>query len=141
MWEHLRNVRRITPYAKPYRKLVILLWLFTGLGAVVALFQPWPFAFIVDSIIGQRTFPSWLSWLADRATWVQLAVGVFLTLMMTLVQSLIGVAAETVGTKLELNLVLDYRSDLFGHAQQLSLSYHDTQRKGAFIYQINFHAH
>jgi len=141
MWEHLKNFRRITPYARPYRRLVVTLWVYTGLAAVVALFQPWPFAFIIDSIIGSKPAPSMLSWLDSHPIWFQLAFGVFLTLVMNLIQSAITIAAEAAGTKLELNVVLDYRSDLFEHAQQLSLTYHDGQRKGSFIYQINFHAH
>ena len=42
--------------------------------------------------------------------------------------------------KLDQKMVLDFRSDLFQHAQRLSLAFHDQKRSGPLIYAINFQA-
>src|SRR5262249_53911687 len=42
-----------------------------------------------------------------------------------------------VNTKIDQSMVLDFRSDLFEHAQRLSLTFHDQKRSGMLIYAIN----
>jgi ATP-binding cassette subfamily B protein/subfamily B ATP-binding cassette protein MsbA len=49
----------------------------------------------------------------------------------------VGVLHEYVNTKLHQRLVLDFRSDLFEHAQRLSVSYHDATPTGQLMNQIN----
>jgi ABC-type multidrug transport system fused ATPase/permease subunit len=44
------------------------------------------------------------------------------------------------GAKTEQNMVLDLRSDLFDHAQRLSLTFHDQRQTGALMSQINTQA-
>src|SRR5262249_47184836 len=39
--------------------------------------------------------------------------------------------------KLDQNIVLDFRTALFRHAERLSMSYHDRRRAGMLIYVIN----
>ena len=52
---------RIMPYLGPYRKLAVISVIITALLAVVALAQPWPLAFVVDSIIGHKHAPGWVT--------------------------------------------------------------------------------
>ena len=42
-----------------------------------------------------------------------------------------------VNTKIEQNMVLDLRSDMFAHAQRLSLAFHDERQTGQLMSQIN----
>ena len=51
----------------------------------------------------------------------------------------LNVLHNYVTTKLDQYMVLDFRSDLFRHAQRLSLAFHDQKRSGMLIYAINFH--
>jgi ABC-type multidrug transport system fused ATPase/permease subunit len=44
------------------------------------------------------------------------------------------------GAKMEQNMVLDLRSDLFAHVQRLSLTFHDRRQTGALMSQINIQA-
>ena len=44
------------------------------------------------------------------------------------------------GAKIEQNMVLDLRSDLFAHVQRLSLTFHDERQTGALMSQINIQA-
>ena len=47
------------PYLRPYRKLAALSMLLTVLLALVALAEPWPLAFVVDSVLGDKPAPGW----------------------------------------------------------------------------------
>ena len=57
---------------------------------------------------------------------------------MTLMVNLLDVLENYVNTKLNLSMGLDFRGDLFQHAQRLSMSYHDQRRSGMLIYLINY---
>ena len=47
------------------------------------------------------------------------------------------VVNEYVVTKLDQRMILEFRSDLFQHAQRLSLAYHDDESTGMLMYRIN----
>jgi ABC-type multidrug transport system fused ATPase/permease subunit len=47
---------------------------------------------------------------------------------------------DYVSTKIDQYMVLEFRSDLFRHAQRLSFAYHDQRLTGNFIAQINLQA-
>ena len=59
-------------------------------------------------------------------------------LLASLLVNLVDVAENYVNTKLNLSIGLDFRGDLFQHAQRLSMSYHDQRRSGMLIYLINY---
>jgi ABC-type multidrug transport system fused ATPase/permease subunit/GT2 family glycosyltransferase len=44
---------------------------------------------------------------------------------------------EYLSTNVDQRMVLDLRSDMFKHAQKLSLAFHDDERKGVLMYRIN----
>src|SRR4030095_10691219 len=58
--------------------------------------------------------------------------------LVTLLLHFLNVLSNYVNTKLEQRMVLDFRSDLFEHAQRLSLAFHDRRRSGSLIFAINF---
>jgi ABC-type multidrug transport system fused ATPase/permease subunit/glycosyltransferase involved in cell wall biosynthesis len=128
---------RILPYLKPYRKLAVVSVLLTILTALVALAQPWPLAFTVDSIIGDKGAPSWVTGTFGSSTGSLIAFAVFATLMLTLLSGGIEIWNEYLSTKIDQWMVLDLRSDMFKHAQKLSLAFHDTESKGILMYRIN----
>jgi ABC-type multidrug transport system fused ATPase/permease subunit len=59
---------------------------------------------------------------------------------LTAVGNGLKVLGSYVETRLSQNMVLDLRSDLFRHAQRLSLAYHDRKKSGTLIFAINFQA-
>jgi ABC-type multidrug transport system fused ATPase/permease subunit len=59
---------------------------------------------------------------------------------LTLMTNSLKVLGSHVQTRLTQGMVLNFRSDLFQHAQRLSLAYHDRNRSGGLIYAINFQA-
>src|SRR5439155_25984991 len=75
-------------------------------------------------------------WLTERPVAILLfAVGA--SLAVAIFQNVITVLSSYAHTRLEQNMALDFRADLFKHVQRLSLSYHDQRRSGMLIYVIN----
>src|SRR5918992_113353 len=137
-WETLR---KILPYLRPYWKLALLVLVLTLLAALFSLLLPWPLAIMFDSVLGGRPLPAILAPLLgslDRiALLVLLAVG---AVILTAAQGVFGILEEYFSTKVEQHMVLEFRSDLFRHAQRLSFAYHDQRLTGNFIAQINLQA-
>ncbi|MDP9271058.1 MAG: ABC transporter ATP-binding protein/permease, partial [Chloroflexota bacterium] len=128
---------RILPYLRPYRKLAVISVILTILMAVVALAQPWPLAFVLDSIIGHKAAPGWVSGVFGSGIGAYIGLAVGATLFLTLLSGGMEVWNEYLSTKIDQRMVLDFRSDMFNHAQKLSLAFHDTESKGILMYRIN----
>jgi ATP-binding cassette subfamily B protein len=128
---------RILPYLRPYRAMALLSVLLTILLAVVALAEPWPLAFVVDSIIGDKPAPGWVTGIFGSSTGALIALAVGATLFLTALSGGMTVLNEYLSTTVDQRMVLDFRSDMFEHAQKLSLAFHDTESKGILMYRIN----
>jgi ATP-binding cassette, subfamily B, bacterial len=128
---------RMLPYLRPYRKFAIISVVLTIVLAVVALAEPWPLAFVVDSIIGDKPLPEWLPAIFGTGTGGLIMLAVLATLLLTLLSGGLTVLNEYLQTTVDQRMVLDFRSEMFEHAQKLSLAFHDNERKGVLMYRIN----
>ena len=128
---------RVLPYVRPYRKLAVICVVLTILLAAVALAEPWPLAFVVDSIIGHKQPPGWVTGIFGSSVGAKIALAVVATLFLTALAGAMTVWNEYVSTTIDQRMVLDFRSDMFDHAQKLSLAFHDTESKGILMYRIN----
>jgi len=130
---------RVLPYVRPYSRLAALSVLATIASVGIGLLLPWPLKIVVDSVLGSRPLPALLNDRfggADRGTLLLLAVLAGLTF--TLLVNGLAVAMSYVNTRLEQGIILDFRSDLFHHAERLSVAYRDHVSTGRLIYAINF---
>jgi ATP-binding cassette, subfamily B, bacterial len=75
---------------------------------------------------------------ADRVQFLLFAVVAGVAVALT--ENGLNVGANYLDTRLHQYMVLDFRSDLFQHAQRLSLAFHDQRRAGQLIYAINYFA-
>jgi ATP-binding cassette subfamily B protein len=141
VFAHFRLIRRLLPYLKPHRWRAIALVGLSALAAVFALFEPWPLALLVDGVLADKQPPSMLGFLQQSSTSSQILFAVLLGFSFTLISQVITVLTRAVDTRLELGMVLDFRSDLFNHIQRLSFQYHDRGLAGRYIYQVNYIAH
>src|SRR3712207_1346492 len=132
--------RRILPYLRSSWKLAAYSLIFTFVAAAVSLLLPWPLAIIFDSVLGNKPLPSVLAPLGSLGRFELLALLALAGLGLTAALGIVGVLSNYVNSKLELSMVLDFRSDMFQHAQRLSLAYHDRRLTGAFSAQINLQA-
>ncbi len=137
-WRLWRLIPRLVPYLRPYQGLAISSVLLTGVAVVIGLAEPWPLAFMVDNVIGNQRLPPILTRVIGSHDRISLLLGAALAgLLLVVVRNSLSVLHEYVNTKLHQRLVLDFRSDLFEHAQKLSVSYHDSRPSGQLLTQIN----
>ena len=132
--------RRILTYLRPYWALAAgsVLLVFVATGA--SLLAPWPLKILIDHVLAGQPLPAWLGGLvpipeSDRGAWLLVAVAGGLAV--ALLANTVTVLGNYVNAKLEQWMVLDFRSDLFRHAQRLSMTFIDSQRSGGLMYRIN----
>jgi ATP-binding cassette subfamily B protein len=142
-WEQWRTLPRVRPYLRPYRALLTVSVLLTILSAAVALAEPWPLAVMVDSVLGDHAPPWFLKDIfgsePDRTALLITVVGAGFA--QVVLSHGLTVINDYVNARLEQNMVLDLRSDLFEHCQRLSLTFHDSRATGRLMSQINLQAH
>jgi ABC-type multidrug transport system fused ATPase/permease subunit len=138
----VRTISRILLYVRPYWALALASVVITLLTVLAALVQPWPLQVLVDNVLSEAALPGWLvRWSGPSAArTLLLAVVVLAGLAVALMTNLLAVLENYVNTRMHQGLALDFRCDLFGHAQRLSLAYHDQRRTGNVIYMVNYQA-
>jgi ATP-binding cassette subfamily B protein/subfamily B ATP-binding cassette protein MsbA len=127
----------------PFWQLALASVLLLVGSSLVALLLPWPLKILVDNVLGNQPPPPMIGDILervglDKVQFLILAVVAGVTL--ALLENGMVVLSNYVTTKLHQEMVLDFRSDLFQHAQQLSFAFHDQRRAGQLIYAINFFA-
>ena len=124
------------PYLKPYWKLGTTSGVLLVFGSVAALASPWPLALMLDTISGDPSKASALFFgVTDKYT--LLAITAVAGFLVTVVSHGLTVINSYVDTRLEQNMILDLRSDLFAHCQGLSLTFHDARQTGELMSRIN----
>jgi ABC-type multidrug transport system fused ATPase/permease subunit len=126
-------------YLKPYWQLAIAVVVLIVLTGAVDLLTPWPLKILIDNALGKSPLPEWLQAIVGIGIEQRrlLIFAVATGLIVALIHNGLSVLNSYVRTKLEQRIVLDFRSDLFQHAQRLSLAFHDQRRSGMLIYAIN----
>jgi ATP-binding cassette subfamily B protein/subfamily B ATP-binding cassette protein MsbA len=137
----MRLLLRTIPYLFPFRRLVVLSVVILILDALVDLAAPWTLKIIIDHVIGAIPPPQilreLLGGIADdpiRLLIVMVVGGV----LIAVVNNGLTVWNTYIQARIEQGMILRFRSDMFAHAQRLSLAFHDRQRAGAFMYRINY---
>src|SRR5260370_39692559 len=100
----------------------------------------WTMEILVDSAVSKVPLSGFLARaLGHFAThpFALLTFAVTAGLALTVLQNALSVANNYVNTRLDQNIVLDFRTALFEHTERLSMSYHDRRRAGMLIYVIN----
>ncbi len=134
---------RVLRYVKPYWRRAAATVFVTLVLSVLALLGPWPLKILFDSVLGSHPLPPVvdriLAPLAGDALLLVLAI-VAVGFAITLLENALSVFNSWLETSLEQGMILNFRGDLFRHAQRLSLAYHDKRRSGTLIFAINFQA-
>lgn len=135
----MKYVPRVLRYLKPYWQLATLVLVLIGVAGAVDLLTPWPLKFLVDNVLGDQPLPEWMQTVVGTGMKQKqlLIVTVVTGLSVALIHNGLTVLNSYFQTKLEQRIILDFRSDLFQHAQRLSLAFHDQRRSGMLIYAIN----
>ena len=141
-WALWRALPRTKPYLRPYRRTLIAVLALTILAALFGLAEPWPLAIILTDVLQQQQTSGFVEVVfgPEPTVWVILVTMVLARFLITAVGNGFTVLNHYLGSKMEQNMVLDLRSDLFAHAQRLSLTFHDERQTGALMSQINTQA-
>jgi ATP-binding cassette, subfamily B, bacterial len=131
-----QTFRRILPYVRPYRKLAVFSLIFTFLAAGVSIALPWPLAIMFDSVLGNKPLPAILAPLSSLDRFTLLVLLALAILGLKAAEGMVDVLNNYVTTKLDENIVLDFRSDMFQHAHRLSPAYHDGRLGGGMSLQL-----
>ena len=135
--ENLKSWPLTLPYLRPHKRLVVVSLVLMVLGAGVALLEPWPIALMIDSVLGEKPLPGPLDDIVGGSVYGQVGVVVALLLLVTLATNGLGVLNDYINTKIDMKMVLDFRSELYRHVQRLSFDYHDERLTGEFMGRIN----
>lgn len=136
----LQYVARVLRYLRPHWRLAASSVTVTVLASAAALLTPWPLKIVVDHVLGQNPVSPGLEQMlgpAGRNSMGLLMFAVIGSLLIALVENSLHVAGNYVNTKIDQHITLDFRSQLFLHAQRMSLAFHDRRRSGMLIYMIN----
>jgi ABC-type multidrug transport system fused ATPase/permease subunit len=136
----LHYVMRVLRYLRPHWRLAAASIVVTVLGALAALLAPWPLKIVVDHVLEAHPLPSLLAGIpgvADLERTPLLLIAVVFSLVVALMINVLSVMSNYVNTKIEQCITMDFRSELFLHAQRMSLAFHDRRRSGLLIYMIN----
>jgi ATP-binding cassette subfamily B protein len=138
-WTLWRILPRTLPYLRPYRRLGLTSLAVLMIASVASLAQPWPLAAMLDVVTGEDTDLDFLFFGAENKFTI-LAIAALLGFLIVVVSHGFTVINSYLDSKLEQNVILDLRSDLFDHAQQLSLAFHDERQTGELMARINYAA-
>ena len=140
-WDQWKALPRIFPFMRGYRKLLITSVALSVVTSIVALAEPWPFAIVIDSVLSNPPHvPPWPlePLFGDQPDPYRLLVFITaLGFMIAVISHGVRVINDYVNAKVEQNLVMDLRSDMFDHVSKLSLTFHDEKHTGMLMSIIN----
>jgi ATP-binding cassette, subfamily B, bacterial len=141
-WDQWKVAPRIFPYMRGYRKLLVISIMLSVVISIVALAEPWPFAIVIDNVLTSHEPPGVLQPLfGDQPNPYRLLVFIAgLGFIIAILSHGVRVINDFVNAKVEQNLVMDLRSDMFDHVSQLSLTFHDEKHTGMLMSLINIQA-
>src|SRR6187551_600365 len=141
-WDLWKALPRARPYLAPYRRSLVWLLILTVLAAMLGLAEPWPLAVILNEVL-HDTQPTGIVravFGSNPTTWVVLVSMIMARFLIIVLGNGFTVWNHFLGARMDQNMVLDLRSDLFAHVQRLSLTFHDRRQTGALMSQINLQA-
>jgi ABC-type multidrug transport system fused ATPase/permease subunit len=141
-WDLWKALPRARPYLAPYRRSLVWLLVLTVLAAMLGLAEPWPLAVILNEVL-HDTQPTGIVravFGSNPTVWVVLVSMIMARFLIIVLGNAFTVWNHFLGARMDQNMVLDLRSDLFAHVQRLSLTFHDRRQTGALMSQINLQA-
>ncbi len=127
-------LKKLLPYLKPYRWLVVWALLQVFLIAGFELLKPWPLQVVIDNVLGGKPFP--ITALSSSPPSL-----ILLGACLAIVVVHFGAGALTLlhnytTIRVGQNMVNDLRGALYAHLQRLSLAFHGRQRVGDLLYRV-----
>ncbi|MEO5579023.1 MAG: ABC transporter ATP-binding protein [Gemmatimonadaceae bacterium] len=136
--------RRLLRLARPYWGHLVGLFALSLLASPLALLAPLPVKIAVDSVLGSHPLPGFVLWLVPTelsgSSAGRLLVAVAMLVVVALLNQLRDLATSLLRTYTGQEVVQAFRTQLFSHAQRLSMAYHDTKGPSDLLYRIQWDA-
>jgi ATP-binding cassette subfamily B protein len=136
--------RRLFAQVRPYWRSVAataFLWL---LATPLTLLMPVPLQVAVDNVVGKHPLPGYLSWMLPgglaHSHAAVLALAALLMVLVILLTEVVWWGSYLVGQYAGERMTQRFRSEMFAHAQRLSLAYHDKRGTADAAYRIEWDA-
>jgi ATP-binding cassette subfamily B protein len=140
-WALWKYVPRAFPYLRPHKAKLVFSLVLSVLNTLVHLVQPWPLAIMIDSVAAGKPLPPIArDILPHDHRYLQLVILVGAGFAFTVLANGLTVWQTALDAKIEQKMILDFRGDLFQHAQRLSLAFHDARKTGELMGRINYAA-
>ena len=132
--------RRLLALARPCAVPLFGVLALSLLSTPIALLTPLPLKIAVDNAIGSAPLPSWLTAMWPYGLPVSsgsvLGAAVVLLLVLALAGRLQELATAMLQAETSERLTLGFKTEIFRHAQRLSLAYHDTKGTADSVYRL-----
>jgi ATP-binding cassette, subfamily B, bacterial len=132
--------RRLLTLARPCAVPLFGVLVLSFLSTPIALLTPLPLKIAVDNVIGSAPLPAWLTALWPSGLPVSagsvLGAAVVLLLVLALAGRLQELATAMLQAETSERLTLGFKTEIFRHAQRLSLAYHDTKGTADSVYRL-----
>jgi len=116
--------RRFWPYARPYRRWLLLTLLFVALGPAIEAATIWMYKILVDDVLVPGDF--------GLLGWVILAY-----LVLTILDGIVSFCDEYLSAWVGENFLVSLRTAFFRHLHKLSLGFFDRRRLGDVISRLS----
>jgi ATP-binding cassette subfamily B protein len=135
--------RRLLCQVRAYWPHIAGVFLLNLLAIPLALLTPVPLKLVVDHVLGSHPLPGVLAALLPEAARGEGGLLLFaagLAVAVALLGQVQGLASSLLSTYTSEQMLLEFRGQLFRHAQRLSLSYHDAKGTSDSTYRIQYDA-
>lgn len=140
----IQILKRLFSKAQPYWSHILGIFLIDLLATPLALLNPLPLKIAVDNVLGRKALPSFLAHVIpgyDQSTQATLLFTVGLLITVALMTQLQSLGSSLLRTYTGEKLVLEFRGQLFRHAQHLPLAFHDKRGTSDSTYRIQYDTH
>src|SRR5436853_5368990 len=135
---------RLFLWARPYWPHLAGLLLLSLLATPLALLVPMPLKIALDSGLGSKPLPHIIRPLVPARLLVSASTALFfavgLLIAVAVLAQIQALAVNLLGTYIGEKFLLDFRSDIFGQMQRLSLSYHEIKGTAQTLYNVQYDA-
>ncbi|WNV76030.1 ABC transporter ATP-binding protein [Geodermatophilus sp. DSM 44513] len=129
-----RTLRRFAPHLRSQRRLLLLGLLALFLEVAMRLLEPWPLAWVLDSLVAAAGGDVDRAWTGDVGTVLLLASA---ALVAAVALRALAAYAMTVCFSLAGNRVLTrVRAELYAHLTRLPMTFHDGSRTGDLVTRV-----
>ncbi|MDI9401212.1 MAG: ABC transporter ATP-binding protein [Limisphaerales bacterium] len=134
------NLNRVLLLYRSQAGAILFALLLLLLGTAVSILKPWPVAFLLDSVLGDKGVPVWMEGWGSRIVELSLQWQVILCaasiFLIHLLSSGLGSLQNYVVIRIGLKGLRKIRKQVFSWLQHLSQSYFLRQKQGDVIYRV-----